>query len=153
MKTLNLLFTIIIVLSLSSLALIYSHSQVNAAISADTANRYPVCGSTAGAVAGPVSQVIEMKGLTALTLLVNATGGNMGANNLVVQVSEDGLNNYITVDTISLGSATVKGITYSNSLKATTVTVNPAAYPFVKVSTSAGVTSVTETLYWCAGQF
>ena len=111
---------------------------------------YPVCGSKSGAVAGTVTKFIQMGGLNALSIIVNATGGNLGANNLVVGVSNDN-STYLTVDTISMGSATIKGISYSNALKATTVTVNPASYPWVKVATSAGVSSVTETLYWCAG--
>lgn len=108
------------------------------------------CGTKSGAVAGAVTKFIQMKDANALTVLVNATGGNLGANNLVVGISMDN-GTYQTVDTIAMGSATLKGISYSNALKATTVTVNPAAYPWVKVATSAGVSSVTETLYWCTG--
>lgn len=126
----------------------YAHSTM----STEDQQRYPVCGSVSAAAAAAVSQVIQMKGMNALSVFVNATGGNMGSTNLLVQVSLDNTaNSYFTVDSIGMSSATIKGIAYSNALKATTVPVNPAAFPFVKVSTSAGVTSVTETLYWCAG--
>jgi|ERR1043165_3354924 len=111
---------------------------------------YQFCGSKSGAAAATVTKFLPMQGLNTLSVIVNATGGNLGANNLLIGVSMDNTT-YLTVDSISLGSATIKGITYSNALKATTVTVNPASYPWVKIATSAGVSSVTETLYWCAG--
>jgi hypothetical protein len=108
---------------------------------------YFVTGKKVGAVNATVSQVIKMQNAKELALLLKATAGNFGSKFLIVQVSQDN-SVFITVDNITLGTATIKGVNYSAANTATTVPVNPALFPYVKVYTSALVTNGAQTLYW-----
>ena len=106
-------------------------------------------GTSTTAVAGAISKVIEMHGMSKLSLVLTATGGNFNSTNMVVSVSEDGVT-YLDIDSIALQTGTIKGAVYGAGLKSTTVVIDPALFPYVKVTTSAGVGSVTEKLYYVA---
>jgi len=121
--------------------------SVYGAIPADVLRSYPTIGIKTSAVAGAITQYISMHSSTQINIILTATGGNFNSTNLVIAGSLDN-STFITLDTIALSTGTTKSITYSDSLKATTQPVNPASFPFLRITTSAGVGSVTENLYW-----
>lgn len=122
---------------------------VHAAIPADVLRSYPAVGIKTSTVNGTITQYLSMHGSTQINLILTATGGTFNSTNLVIAGSLDN-STFITLDTIALSTGTSKAITYSDSLKATTLPVNPASFPFLKITTSAGVISVTEKLYFVA---
>lgn len=125
--------------------------SVYAAIPADVLRTYPTIGLKTGATAAAITQYIAMSGAKQLNLILTATGGNFNSTNLVIAVSQDN-STFITADTIALSTGTSKAIVYSDAQKATTLPINPASFPFIKVTTSAGVASVVEKLYWVGTQ-
>jgi hypothetical protein len=108
---------------------------------------YFTTGKVTSTSGGVVNKVIKMQNARELNLILTATGGNFGSKFLIVQTSIDN-SVFTTVDNISLTTTTLKAVAYSQASKATTVPVNPAAYPWVKVFVSAGNTGVTENLYY-----
>ena len=105
-------------------------------------------------VTGTVGQAVNtgaifMNGATAFAFVITATGGTFNSTTLAVQVSLDGTT-FVTVDTISLSTGTANGKFYDDDNKASTVAVNPANFPYLKLVTSAGVGSVTEKIYYSA---
>jgi hypothetical protein len=108
-----------------------------------------VAGSETGAAAAAVTKTVELNNDKILTVLWTASGGNFGSKFGLVSVSVDN-SAFILVDNVSLSTNTKVGKYYSDSTKATTVAINPATFPFVKLQTSAGNTGVTETITWQA---
>jgi len=106
---------------------------------------YFTTGKVTSAVAGTVTKTIKMQNAKELNLILTASGGNFGSKFLIIQTSIDN-SVFTTVDNITLSTNTIKAVAYSAASKATTVPVNPAAWPYVKVFTSAGNAGVTSTL-------
>ena len=108
-----------------------------------------VAGKETGTASAAVSKTISLPGDQLLTVVWTASGGNFGSKFALVSVSVDN-SNFILVDNVSLSTNTKVAKWYSEGTKATTVAVNPAVYPFVKLETSAGNSGVTETITWTA---
>jgi len=137
-------------LSLLAIITILAVTIPSSVFAYDVASQYPIMGTSTTSVAGAISKVIEMHGMTKLSLILTATGGNFNSTNLVIEVSEDGAT-YVVVDTIALSTGTTKGAVYGAGLKSSTIAIDPALFPYIRVTTSAGVGSVTEKLYYVAG--
>jgi len=105
--------------------------------------------SKTGSVNSTLTATINMFSSNELGILLTATGGNFSSADATVSVSSDN-DNFIAVDTVGLGTATVVGLEYGPDRNATTVDVNPALYPFVKVSVPA-IEDVSVTATWSIG--
>ena len=108
-----------------------------------------VAGREVGTASAAVTKTIALPGDQILGVLWTASGGNFGSKFGLVSVSVDNTN-FVLVDNVSLSTNTKVGKWYSEGTKATTVAVNPAVFPFVKLQTSAGNSGVTETITWTA---
>jgi hypothetical protein len=105
--------------------------------------------SKTGNVNTTLSATINMFSSNDLAVLLTASGGNFSSADATVSVSADN-ENFIAVDTVGLGTATTVGLEYHEDRNATTIGINPALYPFVKVSVPA-ITGVTVTATWTIG--
>jgi hypothetical protein len=105
-------------------------------------------GSASGAVNTAFSTTINTFNTGQMGILLQAVGGNFSSSTATVAVSVDNAN-FITVDSISLGTATIKGLEYSSS-NLTSTGVNPTLYPFVKVSVPQ-ISSVSVKATWTLG--
>lgn len=126
---------------------VMSIASYNSAVAQTTGGT--VSGSETGTASGAVTKTVELSNNKILAVLWTAAGGNFGSKFGLVSVSVDG-SAFILVDNVTLSTNTTVGKYYSDSTKATTVAINPATFPFVKLQTSAGNTGVTETITWQA---
>lgn len=110
-----------------------------------------VSGATTGTASGIVTKTLTMKDDKSLYLILNAAGGNFGSKYLGVFVAQSETpTTFLLIDNLSLSTNTKIGKTYDATHLGTTVAVNPAVYPIVKVATNAGNTNVTSTISYLA---
>lgn len=102
-------------------------------------------GVETGTASAAVSKTIGTDNANKLSFILTASGGNFGSKFGLVSVSADGTN-FILVDNITLSTNTLIAKNYASGSLASTVAVNPAMFPFVKIATSAGNTGVTEKI-------
>lgn len=70
--------------------------------------------------------------------------------NILVSVSPDNVT-YHQVDSVAEGTGAIKGIFYSDAVKATSVPINPALFPYLKIVVpDPGPASLT-SLTWSSG--
>jgi hypothetical protein len=110
---------------------------------------YPTSGRTSATVSTALTKTINMHGFNALSLVLQASGGNFGSKFMLVSVSVDNTN-FIQIDNVSLSTNTISVKQYDSAHLGTGVAINPALFPFVKVAQSAGNSGVTPTLTWSA---
>lgn len=104
-----------------------------------------LAGSETGAASAAVSKTIGTDNANKLSFILTASGGNFGSKFGLVSVSTDGTN-FILIDNITLSTNTLIAKNYTDGNPASTVAINPAVFPFVKIATSAGNSGVTEKI-------
>ena len=110
-----------------------------------------LAGVETGTASAAVSKTIGTSNADKLSFILTASGGNFGSKFGLVSVSVDGTN-FILVDNVTLSTNTLVAKNYSDTTLASTVAVNPAMFPFVKIATSAGNTGVTEKITFVVQQ-
>jgi hypothetical protein len=109
--------------------------------------------SPAGASIGSANaqnQVVIAAGMAGeLALLITATGGTFPAStSATVDVSLDQVN-FVTVDSVTLTSgAAAIGKQYDKTHLASVLTVNPSAFPFVRVTVPALGAGILSSILW-----
>ncbi len=79
-----------------------------------------------------------------LSIIVEGSAA-FASQNLLVKVSQDGTN-FITIDTLNIGTGTTFAKHYGPADKGTGLAVNPLDYPYIQVVTPAiGVGNTTTT--------
>jgi hypothetical protein len=132
-----------LILALFLAVSLFSSAYVYASTSSDA--RY-LTGTITGTNGVKVSQVIELKGSATEIALIFSSNATYAAQTATVAVSIDN-NNWITVDSVSLGTGTSLGKGYSSASKATTIPVNPASFPYLNITLPAIATHV-QTITW-----
>ena len=125
-------------------------AQTANAQGAGVVNGY-LSGVETGTASAAVSKVIQNPDADELAFILTASGGNFGSKFGLVSVSVDGTN-FVQVDNITLSTNTVVAKNYSDTSLASSVAINPAVFPFVKIATSAGNTGVTEKISFVSQQ-
>jgi len=127
-----------------SVAILMIVAQTANAQGAGAVNGY-LAGVETGTASAAVSKTLQTQDSDKLSFILQASGGNFGSKFGLVSVSVDGTN-FILVDNVTLSTNTLVAKNYSDTTLASTVAVNPAMFPFVKIATSAGNTGVTEKI-------
>jgi len=108
-------------------------------------------GVETGTASAAVTKIIQNQDADKLSFILTASGGNFGSKFGLVSVSVDGTN-FIQVDNITLSTNTAVAKNYSDTSLASSIAINPAVFPFVKIATSAGNTGVTEKISFVSQQ-
>ncbi|GEM_PF-1875756 len=87
--------------------------------------------------------ILNMYNTKELAILVASSGGNFASQNMTVEVSPDSTN-WTTIDSsLSLGTGTSFAKQYDNTHLGATLAVNPAAFPYVRITIPALGTGIS----------
>lgn len=117
-------------------------------------SNYPVSGSQTGTANTQLQFDFETHDATELNLIFQCSGGAgvFASQNATVEGSVDEPTEtsptWIALDTVGLGVAAFIGKVYNGSNKATTIVINPATCPRIRITVPALGSSIVPKVTW-----
>jgi hypothetical protein len=133
----TILFILAIILSISLFTSVY----------AITDSRY-LTGTVTGTNGAKVTKMLALKGSATELALIFSANGSYTSQNALVKVSIDNTT-WFTADSVSLSTGTSLAKFYSDANKATTLPVDPVAFPFLNITLPA-IAARVQTITWSA---
>jgi hypothetical protein len=131
----TILFILAIILSISLFTSVY----------AITDSRY-LTGTVTGTNGAKVTKMLALKGSATELALIFSANGSYTSQNALVKVSIDNTT-WFTADSVSLSTGTSLAKFYSDANKATTLPVDPVAFPFLNITLPA-IAARVQTITW-----
>jgi hypothetical protein len=129
------LILIVLVLSISLFSSVY----------AITDTRY-ITGSVTGTNGAKVTKMLALKGSVTELALIFSANSTYTSQSATIKASIDN-STWFTVDTVSLSTGTSLAKFYSDANKATTLPVDPVAFPFLNITLPA-IAARVQTITW-----
>jgi hypothetical protein len=131
----SLLIFVALILSVSLFTSVY----------AVTDNRY-LTGSKVGTNGQKVVKMLALQGGVTELAIIFSANGSYTSQSATVKASIDNTT-WFTVDTVSLSTGTSLGKFYSDANKATTIPVDPVAFPYLNITLPA-IAARVQTITW-----
>jgi hypothetical protein len=131
----SLLIFVALVLSVSLFSSVY----------AITDNRY-LTGSKVGTNGQKVVKMLALQGGVTELAIIFSANGSYTSQSATIKASIDNTT-WFTVDTVSLSTGTSLGKFYSDANKATTIPVDPVAFPYLNITLPA-IAARVQTITW-----
>jgi hypothetical protein len=131
----SLLIFVALILSVSLFTSVY----------AITDNRY-ITGSKTGTNGAKVTKMLALLGSVKELAIIFSANSTYNSQSATIKASIDNTT-WFTVDTISLSTGTSLGKFYSDANKATTIPVDPVAFPFLNITLPA-IAARVQTITW-----
>jgi flagellar basal body P-ring protein FlgI len=110
-----------------------------------TDTRY-ITGSVTGTNGVRVVKMLALQGGVTQLALIFSANGSYTSQSATIKASIDNVT-FRTVDTVSLSTGTSFGKQYSDANKATTIPVDPVAFPFLNITLPA-IAARVQTITW-----
>jgi hypothetical protein len=110
-----------------------------------TDNRY-LTGSKVGTNGQKVVKMLALQGGVTELAIIFSANGSYTSQSATIKASIDNTT-WFTVDTVSLSTGTSLGKFYSDANKATTIPVDPVAFPFLNITLPA-IAARVQTITW-----
>jgi len=130
-----LLILIALVLSVSLFTSVY----------AITDNRY-ITGSKTGTNGAKVTKMLALQGAVKELAIIFSANSTYNSQSATIKGSIDNTT-WFTIDTVSLSTGTSLGKFYSDANKATTIPVDPTAFPYLNITLPA-IAQRVQTITW-----
>jgi hypothetical protein len=130
-----LLIFIALILSISLFTSVY----------AITDNRY-ITGSKTGTNGAKVTKMLALQGAVKELAIIFSANSTYTSQSATIKASIDNTT-WFTVDTVSLSTGTSLGKFYSDANKATTIPVDPVAFPYLNITLPA-IAARVQTITW-----
>jgi hypothetical protein len=131
----SLLIFVALILSVSLFTSVY----------AITDNRY-ITGSKTGTNGAKVTKMLALLGSVKELAIIFSANSTYNSQSATIKASIDNTT-WFTVDTVSLSTGTSLGKFYSDANKATTIPVDPVAFPFLNITLPA-IAARVQTITW-----
>jgi hypothetical protein len=108
-------------------------------------NRY-ITGSKTGINGAKVTKMLALQAGAKELAIIFSANSTYSSQSATIKASIDN-STWFTVDTVSLSTGTSLGKFYSDANKATTIPVNPAAFPYLNITLPA-IAARVQTITW-----
>lgn len=135
MSPLLILITLVLSVSISLFSSVYAITDT-----------HYLTGTKVGTNGAAVEKFLALQGSVKEIAIIFSANGTYTSQSATIKASIDNTT-WFTVDTVSLSTGTSLGKFYSDASKATTIPVNPAAFPFLDIATPA-ITARVQTITW-----